>query len=745
MVPMVARVWFVVTALLALLCSVLAFDQAPGALSVWWLTPLAVPLLARLSAVVVRQSNGIEVALDSVVLVFVAFANPREAAVLWAVGCVLAGLTTRAGLWIRVYNMGLSTLAGLTALTVIGQLPGAYEPGPLGLLAALLGATSYFVADYGLSALAVPLLGRGSLRETVWDETLNNVALCSVGVAALGYLGAVVLRHEPWTLLFVLVPVAAFVYASKGFADAHDARQRVDALFLGASGLHNATSQDTVGQVVTTAGRAGIQAQVRLLAATEAAPTGPGSVDVPHTDPPMRLVARKRAGQTFDDSDDRDLRTLASLAGDSLRRLRLLDSLERLARHDPLTGLPNRAALHEQVSPYTLTQPAVLFVDLDGFKRVNDRLGHEAGDLLLQVVARRLQAAVRPGDTVARLGGDEFAVLLPGADTETALAIGERIAASIREPVDVGLGPMLVGASIGVAAPHGPVSARDLLHEADVAMYSAKAAGGQVVLCTPELREEHTLRSGLADQLRGAGERGELVVHYQPVLDLRTGQTVGVESLARWVHPTRGLLAPNVFIALAEQTGLADEIGREVLRQLVRDAPLLSAAAGHRLAIGLNLSPASIVRGEVLADLPTGSHDDYGLVVEVLETTLADPRAVPVLADLRRRGVLVAVDDFGTGHSLAALRQLPVDTVKLDRAFVVDVTSDVRARHLVRFVEQLTTSLGVALVAEGIETAEQQDTLVSLGVTLGQGYHLVRPAPLADTLEALTARRLVHG
>ncbi len=424
--------------------------------------------------------------------------------------------------------------------------------------------------------------------------------------------------------------------------------------------------------------------------------------------------------------------------------------LVRRAHHDPLTGLPNRLHFAQQVAAAVTQRDggvlAVLYCDLDGFKTVNDTQGHSAGDELLVGVAQRLLQCRRgPQDEVARLGGDEFAVLLPGADADQALALAERLIARVAEPVTVRGHRVHVGVTVGVALTavagqpgeleRGPCAvAEELLLHADVAMYAAKAAGrGRCLLFDRQMLADSQQRALLIQDLHGAVARGEITVVYQPVASLETGQVDGVEGLARWTHPVRGPVPPDVFIPLAEDAGLIHEIGAFVLAQTLAAGEAFARASGRRLNVGVNVSALQLSPDGILALVATGVLEHLQLVLEVTETVLLRREVVPVLAELRRRGVLVAMDDFGVGQSsIGSLRLMPIDIIKLDRSFTADITADHRAAGIVRAVIAMARELGLALVAEGVETTEQAQLLHDLGCRIGQGYLISRPVPLLE-------------
>jgi len=488
--PRAARIVFGLTALVAVAVVVLGSVRVPGPGSwAWWLIVPAVPVLYRFPVEVTRGSRGIEIGFESVVVIFLAFAAPDYALVLWTASWLLAQVqlphdlaVQRTSPWISVYNTAMTTLSGAAAVLVVTRLvPHALDPGPSALLAVVAGAGAYFVVDYVLSALAIPLLGRGSFREA-WLYDDLTVALASFGgVAAVGYLGAVAFRADPWTVVFLAVPVATFVYASRGFTQASVERVRVTALLNVASRLHHATTYDEVVEIVLDEGRAALLTEA--LHVTTSEPDGT-TISAPVTDRSTTswlVPATRRSQAPYDAENQTTLDLLASMASDTLSRLALHGELEQLAAHDPLTGLANRASLQHALAAALADHghetTAVLFCDLDAFKDVNDDHGHDAGDQLLVLVAERMRACVRDSDVVARMGGDEFVVLLPQTSREVAATVADRLSAAIQAPSVLDTGTTVIGVSIGVAVSAAGTSAEDLLRKSDAAMYDAKSSG----------------------------------------------------------------------------------------------------------------------------------------------------------------------------------------------------------------------------------------------------------------------------
>lgn len=415
------------------------------------------------------------------------------------------------------------------------------------------------------------------------------------------------------------------------------------------------------------------------------------------------------------------------------------------ARHDALTGLPNRAYLHELIDTDLSAPgktPAVLFLDLDGFKEVNDSLGHDTGDDLLREVAARLTAAVREGDTVGRLGGDEFVVLsreCPPADAE---ALAERLRATVAGPIEIAGRAVRVGASIGIAGTSGHryLRSTDLVRDADLAMYAAKGSGrNRVRVFSPDLRDAAERRAALAGELRDALVRDELVLHYQPVLHLPTGRCTGMEALVRWQHPERGLLQPADFLPTAEAHDLMTPLARWVTGAATRQIAEWSRH-GLDLVVAINIGADQFSSGtlvdDVLTALAAAGVPPELLVVELTETSVAeDPeRAAEQMAELRRRGVEVSIDDFGSGFSsLGQLVTLPAGLLKIDRSLVNPPEGHAdRAEAAIAAVVALGQACGMRSLAEGVETADQLALAARLGCTFAQGFHIARPMPAAD-------------
>ncbi len=435
----------------------------------------------------------------------------------------------------------------------------------------------------------------------------------------------------------------------------------------------------------------------------------------------------------------------------TFRDVRTLHEVRAQARTDELTGLPNRRALleraHDVLSTATAGRPAaLLLLDLDGFKDVNDSLGHHAGDELLRQLAARLTSTLQLTGLAARLGGDEFAVLLPDADLDEALLTAERLQHQLSAPFALEGIRVHVGASIGVATAPVPASAvTELLRCADVAMYLAKSTRAGVRAYLPDPNDGAADRLHTMEDLRQALESSELLIHLQPQFSLAQRRPVGVEALVRWQHPRRGLLYPGTFLPAAEQAGLLRPLTDAVL-----DLALAAAArwwSSVALPVSVNLSAANLTD----VDLPrkvTAALERHGLppaalTLELVEDMMmADPeRGREVLGRLRGLGVRTSIDDYGTGYSsLAYLRHLPADELKLDRSLTRDLDSDPAAAAIVEHTVALAHALGLTLVAEGVEDLAAADSLSRLGCDVGQGYALARPMPLEQFLPWLQAR-----
>jgi diguanylate cyclase (GGDEF)-like protein/PAS domain S-box-containing protein len=430
---------------------------------------------------------------------------------------------------------------------------------------------------------------------------------------------------------------------------------------------------------------------------------------------------------------------------DITERKELEADLTHLALHDALTGLPNRALLLDRLAVSLAdderegTHTAVLFLDLDDFKLVNDSLGHGVGDRLLVAVGRRLAQVIRPGDTVSRIGGDEFVVCCPRVrDVAEAVSVAERILAALQTPVHLPSGPVAVGISGGLALSAYGDSARALLRRSDTAMYAAKDRGrGRVEVFSDELRARATRHLRIRTDLDEALERHEVFCYYQPLVDLRTDRIVGAEALARWRHGDRGLLLPEDWLDVAEEHGAIVPIGGHILREACRWAAH-RAEDGRPLTVHVNVSGRQLADSgtveQVLEALEGSGLDASHLVLELTETHLLETHRSLVrdLETLRGRGVHLSADDFGTGFSsLSQLLQLPLDQVKVDRTFVASVLHDPRSAAIVRGLIGLAEGLELDVVAEGVESAAQAACLRELGCPTGQGF-LWSPAVPGD-------------
>jgi diguanylate cyclase (GGDEF)-like protein len=617
------------------------------------------------------------------------------------------------------------------------------------LSAVALGCAAFFLFDYLVSAVSLALEDRTPLRGELRQSTGLAALGVFVAIDSLGYLAALVQRSLPsWAILLLAVPVFTILVATRALSRGREHRRRLSALFDAAAEAQVVESASELETVLRDNARAAVASRFADLRQEGPLPKEIGA-RVRAGDQTMWLVApavnRARASV---EGDRKALEALATVGEEAFARLSLTDEMGRLARHDALTSLPNRTLFLDRVEQGVIrarrndTTLAVLFLDLDGFKGVNDRFGHAEGDELLKIVAGRLVACVRAVDSVARLGGDEFAVLLEGVDGVGELdVLCQRLLVALRREIHVMGHEVVVGASIGVAVADRSDDAPGLLRNADMAMYRAKALGkDRFFVYQPSLREENVRRLELIEALR-RGISTELVVHYQPIIDLARGRVAGVEALVRWQRPD-GLVAPDSFIVAAEESGLISELGERVLARMVEDAPSLALAAGRPLTMGCNMS-AHQLRDPGFLDLVGQAVTALGenrLLLEMTETVVVadDAETDYALRTLRALGAGLAIDDFGVGFSsIGYLQHLPVETLKIDRSFTRDIDSSPRAFALVEAILVMGAALDLKVVAEGIERPAQLERLRQAGCTLGQGYLFGRPQPLPDLVRAL--------
>jgi diguanylate cyclase len=430
--------------------------------------------------------------------------------------------------------------------------------------------------------------------------------------------------------------------------------------------------------------------------------------------------------------------------------------LQQLATHDVLTGLPNRAILHDRlehaIAHATREQHefAVLLLDLDRFKMINDSLGHRAGDELLKEVAQRLRGVVRSVDTLVRLGGDEFVIVVASIQNrEQVPAIAIRAIEALKPPICLQGVDVRTSASIGVAFyPTDGATGEMLLAHADAAMYGAKQSARGTYQCYATSTSTSTRdRVKLESELHAALAAGQFELHYQPKVDTASGRVHSAEALIRWRHPERGLLLPAVFIPVAEDCGLLDSIGEWVLREACRQAKLWQRQAGRPLRVAVNLSPSQFRLGSLLemvrGALVAAELEPRFLEVELTETAVMSnaEESIHILESLSRLGVLVSVDDFGTGYSsMSYLRRFPIDKLKIDQTFVKEMTTHAEDASIVRAMVSLAHSLNLKVVAEGVETAEQLALLQQFGCDQYQGFHFSAPLPAKEFQQLISAR-----
>ncbi|GAB3455930.1 putative bifunctional diguanylate cyclase/phosphodiesterase [Kineococcus endophyticus] len=733
-------------------------------------------LLTRFPFQINTKHAGVEVQFDVGVLVFLlCFAEPATAALAWCLCVVPTNLLQRKRWVSRVYNASIGVLflpvavVVLGAFGVAGRVPGAprelavaLKGLPVEIVAVFTAVVAVFVVDVVVSAVSVAIQERTSLRRELLHTGTWLAGGTSVAVGGLGYLGGLVYyRLEPWVALLLVIPMIVTMVATRAMRETRDVARRSEALFEAATALH------TQGRRADLA--SALQKHARMVAGTPAAmvrSVGPGEdeIGVPVVAGDgvvLYVTAPKRRDPSQRASDEKALEALASVGEAAFFRVSASEEMHGLARRDVVTSLPNRLQFAEHLAAELerardggrLDRLVVLYLDLDGFKGVNDRFGHEAGDELLRLVGARLRDTVRGGNTVARLGGDEFAVLLPDClDVE---GLCRRVLVALRVEVRMRGHVLRVQGSIGLSRARPGDDVGTLLRNADTAMYRAKATGkNRWVEFRPELLEEEIARLQVIEDLQQAPAEA-FVVHYQPIVDLQHAGSgavgapvVGLEALVRWRRDRGGavepLVGPDEFIGLAERSGTVVGIGDSVLRQVARDAPQIQRHAGRRLDLMVNVSPVQLRHPDfterVASAVRQTGASGCRLHLEMTESVMIDDDTVDRLRELAETGAQLTIDDFGTGFSsLGYLRHRPFSSFKIDRSFVRDIATEPTARALVEGMVKMGQALGLTIVAEGVEHVEQAEILREMGCHLAQGHLYCRPLSVEEIEDVLSA------
>ncbi len=507
-------------------------------------------------------------------------------------------------------------------------------------------------------------------------------------------------------------------------------------------------AQDLIGQHLDELLVFDDRARMREFLALELAQSGAAGVveaRVPRGDERQRVVEIHGTNMDHEPAIGGRLLNLRDMTD----RKGMEEQLKRMALHDPLTLLGNRALFRDRVEHAVAVSKrngravAVIFVDLDNFKNINDSHGHAIGDRVLHRSAQRLVKSTRGGDTVARLGGDEFAVLLENLGAkEQVLEVAGRIVEALQESLDLPGADMRVSASVGVAFSTPDDGVEELMRNADVAMYAAKTAGkGRYVVYEPSMQSAASERKEMESEIDKAIRQDQFLLHYQPIVELHSGYLLGVEALIRWKHPERGMVMPSEFIPVAEETGQIVPLGRWVLAQACREVKVWQARLpeGRQVRVGVNVSAVQLAKSDICADVKRAlaiSEIDPGcLVIELTESVLMQntEAVLATLTELKKLGVRVAIDDFGTGYSsLTYLHRFPIDILKIDRSFVERLGGVDGGEDFARAIITLGSTLDLEVVAEGIELEHQQRGLIELGCVAGQGYYYSRPALLHE-------------
>jgi diguanylate cyclase (GGDEF)-like protein len=707
-----------------------------------------VVVMSRYPLTLAHRSGDILLGFETCVLVFLALASPPlEAFCLWVLGTTIANATMPKPWRLRAFNVGLTITGGAVFVLVVDALEQDAGSNLDRLVAVMVGCAVYFAYDLVLTAASLAIEDGCSINSVVTWSAIPMGLASFVSVDTLGFLAWVLHDQEAWTLLLLAVPVGTILVAVRSVSESRMARLRLTGLLEAATQAPDWTDEEHIERsLLAQAERTLRQTRASFRDGPPYPPEIGAPIEVDGRQTRHLVVTPQDPGHRFDENDRAALEALTAVGVSALNRRRLADEMAYLARHDALTGLHNRAVFTARLAQALERraprgQVAVLFVDLDGFKEVNDLHGHKVGDALLVCVAERINLCLRLGDTAARLGGDEFGILLDDLTAEDqADLVAERLLEALSRTFEVAGRHLLVQASIGIAfSGTEPTDAEKLISSADTAMYAAKGRGkGRVERFRPEMREAELARLEVESALRVAVQEDQVHVHFQPVVDLESGSIVGFEALARWTHPALGPVRPDVFVPAAERLGIIRTMGLQLLERAHDGGRRLTRAAGRPLSIGVNLSamqvtdPALLERvGELVALDP-----EVRLVLELTEGILLgdDPATIAALHQLRGLGARLAVDDFGVGYSsVGYLHRLPVDILKIDKVFVAAL-HDTRSRALVEGVVAMARALDLTVVSEGVEDWESARVLRDLRCELAQGYVLSRPVELATAL-----------
>jgi diguanylate cyclase (GGDEF)-like protein len=715
-----------------------------------WMDAVAVALIVLMARypVVLPQSGGDAViGFEISTLVFLTLTrNPYEALVVWSAGQLVSQALGVRAMRSRLFNVGVTAIGGGVFVGIL-DAGGQNDEMSIRALALVSAAcAAYFFADLVLTAVSLALESHHSL-DVRWRSALLPL-LVFVGVATIGFLAALLNTvAPPWTMALLLVPISTILVAVRSVSESRLSQLRLGGLLDAAT---KAPDWADPGSIERSLIEQAEQVLRHSLAEVRAEPPTGREIGQPLDFPgqPLRwLVARSaHSSANLTQLDVDALAALTALATANLSRRQLSDEMAYQAQHDVLTGLPNRSLLSKRLETALAAggKTSVLYCDLDGFKAVNDRFGHDVGDELLIAVADRLRQSLRAHDLMARLGGDEFAVVVAGNHTVQAEDIAARLLESLQTPFLISGNVTRIQTSIGIAHSGDGRTASDLMREADMAMYRAKGLGkNRVVVFEPSLRAETLYQLEMEDELRKALAEGHITLAFQPLVDLVSGKVLGFEALARWNHATMGQISPAIFVALAEQQGLMSQLGGQVMERLHGAAGALARASQSPLSLSVNVSPLEVCEPRLLSQVHrfVAEHPDVDLVIELTESILLgdDLATSSALEAIAQSGARLAVDDFGVGYSsIGYLKRFPVRLVKIDKSYVQTV-EDPRTRKLVQGVVAMCHAMGLTVVAEGIESADSADMMRDLGCRVGQGFSLARPLPLEEAL-ALAAR-----